>query len=127
MCHVDDFLAFSDDKKYLARVQRQIADFLTSFRLRLHPTKNVVFPVTAGIRFLGYRVFATHRLLVKENVWDFRRRLRKMQGQYARYEISLHDARQRIMSWIGHARQADTKRLRQRLFREHPFRRARTV
>jgi retron-type reverse transcriptase len=125
--YVDDFLVFSDDKKHLADVQRQIADFLTDFRLRLHPTKNVVFPVTAGIRFLGYRVFATHRLLVKENVWRFRRRLKKMQGQYARHEISLHDARQRIMSWIGHARHADTEKLRQRLFREHPFRRARAV
>src|SRR5262249_38949235 len=125
--YVDDFLVFSDDKRHLADVRARITDFLISLRLRLHLTKNVVFPVREGIRFLGYRVFATHRLLVKENVWRFRRRLRKRHRQYARYEMSLDQARQRIRSWIGHARQADTFRLRRRLFREHPFRRATTV
>jgi retron-type reverse transcriptase len=125
--YVDDFLVFSDDKKHLAEVRQQIAAFLTGLRLRLHPAKSVVFPVSQGIRFLGYRVFPTHRLLAKENVWRFRRRLRRLQSQYARHEISLAHARQRVMSWIGHARQADTYRLRRRLFREHPFRRATTV
>jgi retron-type reverse transcriptase len=125
--YVDDFLVFSDQKRHLAQVREAVADFLTGLRLRLHPTKNVVFPVSQGIQFLGYRVFATHRLLVQANVWRFRRRLRKMQRQYAGYEISLDQARQRVMSWIGHARQADTWKLRRRLFGEHPFRRAATV
>jgi hypothetical protein len=53
--------------------------------------------------------------------------LREAQRQYARRQISLDDARRRIVSWIGHARQADTWRLRKRLFAEHPFRRAATV
>jgi retron-type reverse transcriptase len=125
--YVDDFLVFSDDKQHLAEVRNQVKDFLAGLRLRLHPAKSVIFPVGQGIRFLGYRVFPTHRLLAKENVRRFRRRLRKMQGQYARHEISLAHARQRVMSWIGHARQADTFRLRRRLFQEHPFRRATAV
>jgi hypothetical protein len=123
--YVDDFLVFADDKKRLADLRGRIGGFLAGLRLRLHPGKNVVFPVTAGIRFLGYRVYPTHRLLVKDNVWRFRRRLRRLQRQYARYQISLAEARQGILSWIGHARQADTYRLRRRLFGEHPFRRAR--
>src|SRR5262249_325547 len=73
--YVDDFLVFSDDKRHLADVREQIRDFLVSLRLRLHPTKNVVFPVRDGIRFLGYRVLPTHRLLAKENVWRFLRRV----------------------------------------------------
>jgi retron-type reverse transcriptase len=125
--YVDDFLVFADDKAYLAEVRRQVADYLIRLRLRLHADKTVVFPVMQGIPFLGYRVFATHRRLAGENVWRFRRRLRRLQGQYARYEISLDQARERIVGWIGHARQADTYLLRRRLFREHPFRRATTV
>jgi RNA-directed DNA polymerase len=92
-------------------------------RLRLHPDKNVVFPVRQGISFLGYRVFATHRLLARANVWRFRRRLRRLQREHARRTISLDDARRGIVGWIGHAGQADTWKLRRRLFREHPFRR----
>jgi hypothetical protein len=76
---------------------------------------------------LGYRVNRSHLGLVPDNVHRFRRRLRQLQRQYTHYEIRLADARCRIVSWIGHAQQADTYRLRQRLFREHRFRRARTV
>ncbi len=74
--YVDDFLVFSNDKSELTEARDHIAKFLVRLRLRLHPTKNTVFPVTEGIRFLGYRVFPTHRLLVKDNVHRFRRRVR---------------------------------------------------
>jgi retron-type reverse transcriptase len=125
--YVDDLLVFADDKRRLAEARRQVSAFLAGLRLRLHPDKSVVFPVRQGIRFLGYRVFPSHRLLVPENVRRFRRRLRDLQGQYARYEITLAAARTRILSWIGHARQAGTYCLRRRLFAEHPFRRAAAV
>lgn len=121
--YVDDFLVFSDDKSELAGVRGEIAQFLVRLRLRLHPTKNTIFPVSEGIRFLGYRVFSTHRLLVKENVRRFRRRVRKLQHQFAQREINPDDVRQRLMSWSGHARQADTYLLRKRLFATMGFRR----
>jgi len=114
--YVDDFLVFSDDKKHLASVCERIAEFLVSLRLRLHPAKSVIFPASQGIRFLGYRVFPTHRLLAKENVVRFRRRLRALQGPYATGDASFRDIRNRIASWEGHARQADTWLLRCRLF-----------
>jgi retron-type reverse transcriptase len=86
--YVDDFLVFSDDKSYLADVREQIREFLVRLRLRLHPKKSVVFPVKSGIRFLGYRAFPTHRLLPKENVRRFRRRVRGMQEDYATGRVS---------------------------------------
>jgi RNA-directed DNA polymerase len=95
-------------------------------RLRLHPTKSVVFPVKGGIRFLGYRVFATHRLLPKENVRRFRRRVRGMQEDYAAGRVSFAEIYQRLMSWSGHARQANTYRLLSRLFDTISFQRATT-
>jgi hypothetical protein len=124
--YVDDFLVFSHDKKQLGEVREQITDFLTTLRLRLHPTKNVILPVKEGIRFLGYRVFATHRLLPKENVRRFRRRLLGMQEDYAAGQVSFAEINQRIMSWSGHARQANTYRLRCRLFDTISFQRATT-
>jgi len=103
-------------------VREQIRDFLVGLRLRLHPTKNVIFPVKEGIRFLGYRIFPTHRLLPKENV----RRVRGMQADYAMGRVSFAEIYQRLMSWNGHARQANTYRLRCRLFDTIRFQRATT-
>jgi retron-type reverse transcriptase len=125
--YVDDFVVFGDDKNQLAQVRDAAAGFLEQLRLRLHADKTVIFRTRQGIRFLGYRVYRSHLELVPENVRRFRRRLRNLQRQYARSQIPLEDARRRIVSWIGHARQADTYRLRRRLFREHPFRRATAV
>ena len=125
--YVDDFLVFSDNKSHLANVREQIAEFLVRSRLRLHVNKSVVFPVKDGIRFLGYRVFPTHRLLPKENVMRFRRRVRGMQEDYAAGRLAFAQVYQRLMSWSGHARQANTDRLRCRLFATIRFQRATTA
>lgn len=122
--YVDDFLVFSDDKKHLAKVREQIRSFLVSLRLRLHPKKNVISQVKNGIRFLGFRVFPTHRLLPKDNVRRFRRRAREMQLAYSNGTMSLTDIQRRLMSWCGHALQADTYQLRCRLLDETIFCRA---
>jgi len=125
--YVDDFLVFSDDKRELAEVRARVADFLTTLRLRLHPKKNVILPVTEGIRFLGYRVFPTHRLLAAANVRRFRKRVRRMQRDYATGNTTWAEIHQRLMSWVGHARQANTHRLLTALFDTISFQRAATV
>jgi retron-type reverse transcriptase len=124
--YVDDFLIFADDKGQLADVREAVKNFLIRLRLRLHADKTVVFPVAAGMPILGYRVFATHRLLAKANVRRFRRRVRRLQADYACGRIAFADIQPRIMSWLGHARQANTYRLRCRLFDTIRFQRATT-
>jgi len=124
--YVDDLLVFADDKRRLHEVRSQVEHVLEGFRLQIHRDKSVVFPCAQGIRFLGYRVFPTHRLLAKNNVRRFRRRLRGMQRAFAAGRIGFDVIRPRIMSWLGHARHADTYRLRGDLFRRMPFQRAAT-
>lgn len=125
--YCDDFLAFSDDKRLLAESLRTLDDFLHTLRLRLHRDKSVIFQVKQGIPFLGYRVFPTHLRLAKQNIKRFRRRMRRLQALYAADQISAEDLRQRIVSWIGHAGQADSFHLRERLLAEFPFRKGATL
>ena len=113
--YVDDFVLFSDDKAELHFARESIKRFLGGLRLRLHPRKSEIFPVGQGIRFLGYRVFPSHRLLARENVWRFLRRVRRIQRDFTAGHISPADIRARLMSWAGHARHANTFRLRTRL------------
>ncbi len=119
--YADDSLLFDDDKKRLDAAREAVRQFLRGLRLKPHPRKSVIFPVSQGIRFVGYRVFPTHRFLDKANVKRFRRRLRRMQLDYAAGEISGEDIRVRLISWIGHASHASTYELIKRLLRDHPF------
>ena len=110
--------------RQLHEIRCCIGQFLTKLRLKLHPQKSVILPVDQGIRFLGYRAFPTHGLLVKDNVRRFRRRLLKMEQEIAPGAMTLKEVRQRLMSWSGHASQADTCVLRSRLFASMRFQRA---
>ena len=119
--YVDDFVMFGDDKPLMAELRERCRRYLATLRLRLPYHKAVLSRVADGTRFLGYRVFPTHRLLARDNTTRMRRRLRRMQQEFAASVINCQDIRQRLQSWIGHAGQADTYRLRSRLICETKF------
>ena len=123
--YVDDFVVLGDDKVWLWEVRAAMEEYLqTQARLRLHPKKQWVFPVSEGVDFLGYRVFPTHRRLRRSNGVRFQRRLRRFQREYRLRQKTLTEARQSIVSWIGHASHADTYRLRSALLGSAVFSRA---
>jgi len=100
--YVDDFALLANSKAVLWKWRKQIAIFLQSLRLKLHPQRCYIFPARVGWLILGQRVFHTHRLLAAQNVRNFKRRLRTW-GQSPPENL-----RQRLASWAGHAAQADT-------------------
>ncbi|MFZ5517079.1 MAG: reverse transcriptase domain-containing protein [Candidatus Zhuqueibacterota bacterium] len=114
--YVDDGLVFENDKKQLWNIGKQIGDYLSTLRLRIHPNKYNVMPVRNGVLFLGYRVFPTHKLLPKSNTHGFKRKLRLFQKLYAREILHISDIRPSIHGWLGHALQANTYRIRRRIF-----------
>ncbi|MCB0565207.1 MAG: RNA-directed DNA polymerase [Lewinellaceae bacterium] len=113
--YVDDFLLFASDKSRLHQAREAVRSFLAQeLRLLLHPRKCEVFPVRDGVTFLGQRIFLTHRRLRRENVQRFRRRLRLRLEQLRKGELSAAKLECQLNSWLGHARQADTWRLRRK-------------
>ncbi len=119
--YCDDFLLFHDDKAQLWAWREEIIDFAATLRLRLHEERAVVFPTRTGITWLGFRVFPHYRLLRRDNVKRFRRRLRQMQGDYGVGQLGAERMRASIQSWIAHASHANTHHLRQRIFSEITF------
>lgn len=113
--YVDDLLVFDDDKHRLHEQRTAIEEVLVSLRLRLHPRKCFVTPVSSGVTFLGYRIFPAHRRLDADNVRRFKRRLRRYHQAVVEGQMAPHQRRDRIRSWIAHARHADTARLRSRI------------
>ena len=110
--YVDDFVIFSDSKQNLSKIYFEIEKFLAKLRLKLKRSKCHILKTDVGIEFLGQRVYPTHRLLKKSNVKRFCKRLKKFESKLANGEMSHKEVQQRIASWMGHAKQADTFRLR---------------
>ena len=116
--YVDDFLLFSGNKRELWEWKDAIVAKLAELRLVLHEHESTVYPVAAGIPFLGFRIYPTHRLLKRRNALAFQRRLRCWPRAIARGELQLSDLHQRVRGWIAHARHGDTWGLRRALFRK---------
>jgi len=114
----DDFLLFAGDKATLWAWRAELADFVQSLRLTLHEGRAQVYPVRAGIPWLGFRVFPTHRRLRRRNVKAFARRLRAQRDAYRAGQMTLDEISRSIQAWIAHARHANTYRLRGSLLRQ---------
>ncbi len=114
--YADDFVIFGDDPGVLAGQRAECREWLTRLRLRLHPRKAVISRVEDGTRWLGYRVFPTHRWLPRRNVVGMQRRLRRLQREYAAGRIDAEAVRRSLAGWLGHASQANTWLLREWLF-----------
>ncbi|MFQ5602753.1 MAG: reverse transcriptase domain-containing protein [bacterium] len=119
--YVDDLLVFNHDKKWLDDCRQGVQRFLNDWRLQLNPHKAVIYPVRRGIPFLGFRVFPTHRRLLRNGVKRARQRLRGLSKGYRTGRISLEKVNASVQAWLGHVGHGDTWRLRQALFHQYTF------
>jgi len=119
--YMDDLVILAEDKKYLRQVKEEIIKFLyDQLYLIVNPKKVRIFPADKGIDFLGYVIFKDHILLCSGNVRKFRKKYRKLLKKVQEGKISEEKAWQSVQSWIAHAKQADTYRLREKLFNGNP-------
>jgi retron-type reverse transcriptase len=128
MRYMDDWLIVHNDKKHLHQMWQHLEQWLKeNLALDLNG-KTQVFPVGAkngrALDFLGYRMWTTHRRLRNGSVRRMKSRLKIMQKEYAAGKIDGQHIRNRISSWIGHAKFADTYRIRSMLLGSACFQRA---
>jgi retron-type reverse transcriptase len=113
--YVDDVLLFSDSKSQLWEWKDALRDCLAALRLTLHERESTVYPVTNGIPFLGFRLYPTHRRLLRRNGVAFARRLRKWYAEVARGELPAGNLHARVQGWVAHAAHGQTWGLRRSL------------
>lgn len=114
--YVDDMTAFGDDKRKLWDIRDLMVEFLEKDRLRLHPKKTYMLPVSEGIDHLGYRIFPDHRRVRKDNSFRFARKLRQQYLDMKARKITFGDIDASVQSWIGHVKHADAFGLREKIF-----------
>ena len=120
--YMDDFVILSNDKKQLNQILNNIKSFLqTKLKLKLNRKTQVFLVKQRSIDFLGYKIWSTHRLLRKCNIKRTKRKFKKFQKLYKERAITLKDINPSIMSWLGHAKWADSYKLRVKIFRSLVF------
>ncbi|MCB9136981.1 MAG: group II intron reverse transcriptase domain-containing protein [Caldilineaceae bacterium] len=119
--YADDFLLFAGDKATLWAWRSEIIRKLMTLRLTLHEDRAQVYPVKAGIPWLGFRVFPSHRRLKRRNVKAFGRRLRAQRDAYHAGRLTLDELHRSLQAWIAHAEHADTYNLRRDLMKQVIF------
>ena len=76
--YADDFVIFSEDKKYLEELVGKISEYLESeLKLALHPDKLFIKTLSSSVDFLGWVNFADHRALRTATKKRMMRRIRE--------------------------------------------------
>ena len=114
--YVDDFALFADEKKWLAEARTSIENYLATLRLKIHPIKSQLFETKQGANFLGFRILPDRIRVKTDNLKRARKRLKKLQFDYAQGKIDIRDIIQSLQSWEAHLKHGDTWRLRQKIF-----------
>ncbi|MCP4425084.1 MAG: RNA-dependent DNA polymerase [Chloroflexi bacterium] len=118
--YVDDFAMFSDSKRQLRRWKQAIIQFLAELRLTIHAEAGQALPVAAGIPWLGFVVYPTHRRLKRRNVIRFQRQLVQNISLFRQGRLTFAELDASVQGWINHVQYGDTWGLRQDLFRRYP-------
>lgn len=117
--YMDDVIILHEDKKQLHEWKRLIDEFLqNNLKLDLND-KTCIRPVTLGIEFCGYKTWATHIKLRKSTALKMKRRLKRIQEQYSRGEITMERAMQTVNSYLGILKHCDSYTLKKTIFGEY--------
>lgn len=103
--YCDDFLLFSDDKKYLHECRRRIDEFIHT-RLDLEFSRSDVFNVKQGVDFLGYRHFDNYILVRKRTAKRMMKKISALSERFESGEITVDELRSiidSIQGWLSHA------------------------
>lgn len=110
--YMDDFVILHHDKAHLHKLRWFIEGWLGVYLKLSTNHKTQVFPISPSngraLDFLGYRIYATHRLLRKCSVKRIKHKLKRFRREVGSGKKSISDIRPNIVSWLGHAQHADS-------------------
>lgn len=118
--YVDDFVLLADTQAQLESWKQQISVFLEQTLQLSLKVDSKLAPIAQGVDFLGYVVFAHHRLVRQRVVQHCNAKLaqwQRVRGCKNRVEVRDFEKLQALLgSYWGHFEHADSVRLRQGLF-----------
>lgn len=117
--YVDDLVLFAESKRALWEAKAAVCERLARLRLLAHPGAPAR-PVSEGIPFLGFVVFAQRRRLKRRKGIHFRRHLATMLRGWRSGEVTAAAVAASLDGWLNHLRHGDTAGLAGALLRGVP-------
>lgn len=120
-CYVrcmDDVIILSSSKEQLREWKDKIADFLnTELELQLNQ-KTCIRPISQGIEFVGYRVWTDKVVIRKSTTLHMKRVLRAKREAYRVKEITLKQASDPLIAYLGMLKHCDCEAFRNKLLND---------
>ena len=106
--YMDDFVLLLEDKEGCKKTLEILKKFLEErLELKLNKKTNY-FRGSQGVNFCGYKIYKTHIMLKKENKKKIKNKIKKWNKLYYNKKLDLKNTTIKLNSWIGHAQNADT-------------------
>ncbi len=113
--YMDDIIILSDSKEELHYLRNEIQNFLTeALQLDLNK-KTAIRPISLGISFVGYQIWATHRKLKKSTARKIIRRVGVLCEMLALGEITREEFDRHAASYNGMMEHCNSLGLRTKL------------
>lgn len=113
--YMDDVIILSSDKKQLAAYKEDIEEFLKDYLHLDLNNKTAIRPISCGVEFVGYRMWATHRKLKTQTARRIIRKMKTLSSRLADGTMSREDFNRRIASYRGILKYCDSYGLRKKL------------
>ena len=114
--YMDDFIILIQKKEDAKVIMEKVRKFLKNeLNLDLND-KSGYYPNELGADFCGYRIYETHILLRKRSVKKIKKLVKYVNEKYDNNSLDFEKFRQQFNSWRGHAKHANSYKLRKKYF-----------
>ena len=109
--YMDDVIILCNDKMQLREWKDKIEVFLMNeLELNLN-SKTCIRPISQGIEFVGYRIWADRVVIRKSTSLRIKRALRGMAVKYKNYEVTFDEVTETLKSYLGMLEHCDSDAL----------------
>lgn len=118
--YMDDGFVISNSKEFLEQCHEIMSEELAKFGMHFHPKKTRIYPLSDGIKILGFRFKLTEtgkviRLINPENVKHERKKLVRMAHKVGKGEITVKKYWECFNAWKAHAELGNSNKVIQRM------------
>ena len=120
--YVDDVFCIAPNKEEAKRILKLVRIFTKQIlNLELNENKSKVFPINQGVNTIGFKIYATHKLLRNDSKKRIKRKAKKIRKLLSENKISVVKTRQIFNSWLGHAKHGNSYNFINKLIKDNEY------